>query len=61
MLTMVYSEEETINMFGQEHLDDYGVEIPSEIVLEFKKTYENLLRISAELEKYRGSNENVYR
>ena len=52
MLTLAYDEAETIEMFGQDMLDDYGVEVPDELAKDLIETYKKLIRLSREINKY---------
>lgn len=52
MLTLVYLPEKTIEYFGEDYLEDYGIEIPDDLVNEVIKSYEDMLVIQNKLEKY---------
>jgi hypothetical protein len=52
---IVYDKLETIELFGKEYLEEYGVVIPEELILRFKKNTEESMLIQKELFKIRES------
>ena len=54
VLTLVYSREEAIELFGEDALEEYGVELPDALVLEITQTYKRLLELAKELQQKSG-------
>lgn len=46
MLTLVYLPEEAREMFGEEVLEDCGVEVPDALAQELHDTYDKLCELS---------------
>lgn len=44
--------EETIEYFGKDYLEDYGQQIPDELLNEYKETYKNWQNLQKKLKKY---------
>jgi hypothetical protein len=53
LLTLARLPEEAKEWFGEDVLEEDGIEVPDELVLEISRTYEKLCELSAELKKYR--------
>lgn len=53
MLTLARTPEETKELFGEDYLEEEGVEVPAGLVNEAVETYKKLVEISRELAKYR--------
>ena len=53
MLTLVRLPEEAVELFGEDTLEEDGVEVPDELVLEIDKTYKRLCELSAKLKQYK--------
>lgn len=43
--TRVYDRNETIDMFGQDYLDEYGHCVPEELLSQYEKAYAEFLSI----------------
>jgi predicted DNA-binding protein YlxM (UPF0122 family) len=54
MINVVRSVEYCNEMFGEDYIEDYGVEIPEALAIEAQAVYQRLMEISRELEKYKG-------
>ena len=48
----IYSPEESIDIFGEEGLYDYGVEIPDDLLDRYLKNQEEFWKIQKEIDKY---------
>jgi len=53
MLTLVRSESQCKQLFDDDYLDEYGIEIHEELANEAISTYYKLLEISEKLDKIR--------
>lgn len=49
----VKDEQETIEYFGEDFLQDYGVEIPDELLQAYNKAYQEFWKVQLELDKYK--------
>ena len=55
MLTLARSEDETVELFGQDYFDEYAVEVSDELAKELISTYEKLCALSHQVSKLRES------
>lgn len=51
----LYDETQTVDMFGQDYLDEYGHAVPQELIERFKKNEAERQEIAAELKKIKES------
>jgi len=56
MLTLVRSEQESVELFGQDYFDEDAKEIPDELAKELISTYKKLCNLSDQLEKLQQKN-----
>lgn len=42
----IRTREESIYLFGEDYVDEFGFEVPDELIEEFKKTYDKLMELS---------------
>jgi hypothetical protein len=42
----IRTREESIDLFGEDYIDEFGFEVPDELIEEFKKTYDKLIELS---------------
>lgn len=52
----IRDEVETADLFGDDFIDEYGIEVPDELIERFKNNYKEFKAIQQELDKYRKSN-----
>lgn len=52
MLTLIYRPETSAEYFGEDYSEEYGIEIPEELVNRVIESYENMLKIQDELDKF---------
>ena len=45
----VYNETETLDMFGQDFLEEYGHTVPNELLERYKKAFTELQKVQDEL------------
>ncbi len=48
----IYSPIESIDLFGEEYLEEYGIEIPAELLVKYLNNQEEFWQIQKELDKY---------
>lgn len=48
-ITIIRDEKESIDFFGADYLNDFGVEVPQDLIERFKKNYEEFKLIQQEL------------
>ena len=48
-ITEILTELETFEMFGNEYIDDYGIEVPDNLVERYKKNWKEFLEIQTEI------------
>jgi hypothetical protein len=48
----INDEEKCVDMFGEDFLQDYGVEIPNELLERYTINWLEFLKIQKEIEKY---------
>ena len=53
ILTLARSEQESIDLFGQDYFDEYAIELPDELAQELISTYEKLCVLSEQASKLR--------
>jgi hypothetical protein len=51
VITEIRNSQETIDLFGDDFLDDYGIEAPDELIERFQKNYKEFKEIQAEINK----------
>lgn len=47
----VYSASETVDLFGQDYLDDYGHHIPEDILKRYQRARQEMEEVQKELSK----------
>ena len=50
VLTVIYPKEKAIEYFGEEYLEDCGIELPDELVDRYVKNYQEMLDIHDEID-----------
>lgn len=45
----VYDEAETVDMFGQDYLDEYGHTVPPELLERYRKAFQEMRAVQDEL------------
>jgi hypothetical protein len=53
LMTMLYTQIEAADLFGEEHLAIYGTEIPAELVTEFLEAKSRYYAVCKKLKKIR--------
>lgn len=56
----VYDESETVQMFGEDYLEDYGHIVPTELIERYKKNEQERKAIADELRKIKESQNDTY-
>lgn len=51
------SPTDTIEMFGEDYLEDYGIEIPSELLAEYKELMKKYDAMQQKLKFYKNLND----
>jgi hypothetical protein len=51
LLTLVRDEEESIELFGKEHFEEYSIDIPEELAKDLIKTYQHLIMLSKQVKE----------
>lgn len=49
----IYNEQESNDMFGADMLEDYGINIPDELLARYKANYSEFWKIQDELGAYK--------
>ena len=52
VLKLVYPPEKTIEYFGEDFLEEYGIEIPDDLAKRAIESYENMLVVQDELDEF---------
>lgn len=52
ILTLVYRPETSAEYFGEDYAEEFGVEIPDELVNRVIESYENMIKVQDELGKF---------
>lgn len=50
--TVLYDEQESADLFGDDYIQEYGIEMPAELLNEYKRIYNEFWRVQKELENY---------
>lgn len=48
----IYSPIESIDLFGEEYIEEYGIEIPPDLLVKYLNNQEEFWIIQKELDKY---------
>lgn len=51
LLTMIYTDREAVDLFGGDHLAEFGKEIPDKLVTRFLDARAEFFAVCAELER----------
>lgn len=52
LIYLLRTREESIDLFGEDDVNETGIEVPDELIVEFNETYQKLLKLSREAEEY---------
>ena len=53
LILFVHSKEETIEMFGEDYLEEYGYEIPEDVLKRYEQVTKDFSAMQRELRKYK--------
>ena len=56
LLTMIYTDQEAIDLFGEDSLEEDGQDIPDELVTEFVEAQKRFYAVTDKLAKLRKEN-----
>ncbi len=56
----VYDESETVDMFGEEYLEEYGHTVPSELLERYRKAFKEMQDVQDELRAVLKAQEKEY-
>ena len=52
ILKLIYPPEKTIDYFGEDFLEEYGIEIPDDLAKRAIESYKTMLEVQDELDKF---------
>lgn len=53
VLKLCYTPEEAEDLFGQAYIDEFGTDLPKDLVEDVTKTYSHMLELSEKLRGYK--------
>ena len=52
ILNLIYTKEESDELFGEDYIEDYGIEVPDDLAIKVIESYKNLIEAQIEFEKF---------
>lgn len=52
ILHLIYTKQDSDELFGEDYIEDYGIEVPDDLAIKVIESYKNLIESQIEFEKF---------